>query len=214
MIPHTEVTYLFDPLCGWCYGASPALTALAATPELTVRLAPTGLFSGSGARPMDDGFAAYAWANDQRIERLSGQVFSRAYRDRVLADRSRMFDSGPATLALTAVSLEAPERELETLKAIQMARYVEGSDITSPAVLAGIVRMIGLDAVADRLAVPDQTLLDAVQARTSVARQTMLAFGAQGVPTLIVANDDGHRMLRSNTLFGSVESLLAHIASA
>lgn len=70
------VTYLFDPLCGWCYGAAPVLGALAQQPGIRVELLPTGLFAGDGARAMDNEFAAYAWSNDQRIERLTGQPFS------------------------------------------------------------------------------------------------------------------------------------------
>ncbi|RUZ44799.1 DsbA family protein, partial [Mesorhizobium sp. M7A.F.Ca.CA.004.05.2.1] len=27
---NSEVTYLFDPLCGWCYGATPMLDRLSA----------------------------------------------------------------------------------------------------------------------------------------------------------------------------------------
>jgi hypothetical protein len=40
----TPVTYLFDPLCGWCYGASATVRRLAAHPDFAVKLAPTGLF--------------------------------------------------------------------------------------------------------------------------------------------------------------------------
>src|SRR3954447_5086798 len=113
-----QITYLFDPLCGWCYGASTLIEQLVARPDFAVELAPTGLFAGEGARPMDDGFAAYAWTNDQRISRLSGQPFSEAYRRDVLGDRTRLFDSGPATLALTAVALTAPDREFAALKGL------------------------------------------------------------------------------------------------
>ena len=48
--PTTTVTYLFDPLCGWCYAAAPVLARLQATPGVQVVLAPTGLFAGAGAR--------------------------------------------------------------------------------------------------------------------------------------------------------------------
>lgn len=105
--------YVFDPLCGWCYGAGAAVAALEDVPGLEVELLPSGLFSGEGARSMDDSFAAYAWSNDQRIERLTGQPFSGRYRSKVLADRQQRFDSGAATLALTAVALISPQRELE-----------------------------------------------------------------------------------------------------
>ncbi|GAB3442049.1 hypothetical protein [Insolitispirillum peregrinum] len=45
-----HITYLFDPLCGWFYGAGPALERLAARDDVTLDLAPTGLFADDGAR--------------------------------------------------------------------------------------------------------------------------------------------------------------------
>ena len=55
-----QIDYLFDPLCGWCYGAGPALEKLAGLDNVRLTLAPTGLFAGQGARAMDQHFAAYA----------------------------------------------------------------------------------------------------------------------------------------------------------
>ena len=141
-----QLTYLMDPLCGWCYGASPALQALRAEPGIQITIAPTGLFAGDGSRPMNAEFARYAWTNDQRIASLTGQRFTEAYRTQVLDDHSKRFDSGPATLALTAVQLTAPERELDALGALQLARYVEGRDTADLAVLAAILGELGLDA--------------------------------------------------------------------
>ncbi|MGO8499763.1 DsbA family protein, partial [Rhizobium ruizarguesonis] len=51
---------------------------------------------------LDERFAAYAWHNDERINRLTGQVFIQLYRDQVLAGADGMFDSAPATLAIIA----------------------------------------------------------------------------------------------------------------
>ena len=67
-MPAISVTYLFDPQCGWCYAAAPALQTLQGREDVQLLLAPTGLFASGGARPMDAQFAAYAWANDQRIQ--------------------------------------------------------------------------------------------------------------------------------------------------
>ncbi|MDR3452404.1 MAG: DsbA family protein [Rhodoferax sp.] len=177
--------YLFDPLCGWCYGAAPAVTGLQAQPGIDIELLPTGMFSGDGARPMDDAFAAYAWSNDQRIEGLTGQRFSERYRDQVLGNRQQRFDSGPATLALTAVSVTDPARELESLKAIQHARFVAGSDVTSLANLADLLNALDLGRAAARLTHLDADLLGVNQARTERARALMRELGARGVPTLV-----------------------------
>ncbi|MDO9698964.1 hypothetical protein ACI3PS_05200, partial [Glaesserella parasuis] len=66
-----KIYYLFDPLCGWCYGASATLQKLNEIYPLA--LAPTGLFYQSG-RKMDADFARYAWDNDQRLHIVPSQL--------------------------------------------------------------------------------------------------------------------------------------------
>jgi len=209
-----HVTYLFDPLCGWCYGASTLLEQLVARPDFDFELAPTGLFAGDGARPMDDGFADFAWTNDQRISRLSGQPFSEAYRRNVLGDRTRLFDSGPATLALTAVALTAPDRAFEALKAIQVVRYVEGRDSTDISVLSDVLRAMNLSEVAARLAMPDAALIAAYRARLEAGRAEMRRFGANGVPALIIGTGNDRRLMQASALFGSLDVLVDGLKAA
>jgi putative protein-disulfide isomerase len=210
----TQVTYLFDPLCGWCYGASAKLEQLAVQPDVTLRLVPTGLFAGAGGRSMDAEFAAFVWANDQRIGKLSGQSFSEDYRRKVLDDRTSRIDSGPATLALTAVSITAPDREFEALKAIQKARYVEGRDITDISVLSEILRGLGLVAAAERLVASDAELVSANQKRIADANADMRKFGANGVPNLIVGAGDKRRLVAGGVLFESLETLVEELKAA
>lgn len=207
------VTYLFDPLCGWCYGASPAIAMLPAIGDLALELLPTGLFSGAGARPLDEGFAAHACAYDQRIHALTGQVFSERYRTGVLGDRSQRIDSGPATLALTAVALTAPDREFAALAAIQSARYADGLDITAAATLADILAALGLDAAASLFAEGADELTVADAARVERGRQLMAAYRASGVPTLLFDDGSHRRKLDSEILF-SKPGRLAAILSA
>lgn len=211
------VHYLYDPLCGWCYGAFPAISSLLETPGLTVHLLPTGLFSGIGARPMDDAFASFAWSNDQRIERLTGQRFSESYRSHVLGDRGTLFDSSAATLALTAVSLMQPTRELEALKAIQHARYVDGKDVTSRESLVRLLEDIGLDTSASRLAKGDADLFAISQGRVSEAQLLMREVGARGVPTLVAGSGDRKTLLNTSACYSNppnVEALLSQLASS
>ena len=211
-MPTVTVTYLFDPLCGWCYAAAPALKFLQAQEGVEVVLAPTGLFAGAGARPMDAQFAAYAWSNDQRIQQLTGQPFTQAYRERILGAEGGRFDSGPATLALTAVAQTAPERELEALHALQHARYVDGRDNADPAVIAEVLREVGLADAAAQVLAPDATLRARTAERVAQAQSTLHAVGARGVPQLVVAGQGGvPRVLSSAALLGPRENLLAQV---
>jgi len=208
------LNYIFDPLCGWCYGAGAALGAIAGTGAVELRLRPSGLFSGDGARLMDDAFAAYAWSNDQRIERLTGQRFSERYRTEVLADRRQMFDSGPATMALTAVASTEPDRELDALKAIQHARYVEGRDVTRPDSLAAILEGLGLSQAARRLVQPDDRLLDANRDRIAQARSMRREFGVQGVPAFVLERGDQRRLLHSSAVFSNPQAFFDQLNAA
>ncbi len=213
--PSITVTYLFDPLCGWCYAVAPALKYLQGVERIRVALAPTGLFAGAGARPMDAQFSAYAWANDQRIQQLTGQPFTQAYRDRILGVANGRFDSGPATLALTAVAQTAPERELDALHALQHARYVEGRDNADAAVIADVLCSLGLQAAAAVLHEPHDALRAALLERVAAARVTMQLLGAQGVLQLAVAVQGGaSQLVGGDTLLGPREGLLARVQTA
>jgi putative protein-disulfide isomerase len=209
-----HVTYLFDPLCGWCYGAGLALERIAGLEKVNLELAPTGLFAGEGARPMDAHFAAFAWQNDQRIARLTEQPFSEAYRQQVLGAAGSMFDSAPATLALVAVGLTAPSRELAALKAIQRARYVDGRNNSDLVTVAGVLADAGFGAAAARVRSPDQELMAAYRTRVQAARKTMAHFGVNGVPALIVGEGDARRLLPSGALFGGFEALADQLKAA
>lgn len=206
------VTYLFDPLCGWCYGASPVIQALAARSDITLELAPTGLFSGGG-RVLDAAFAEFAWLNDMRIAKLTGLRFTEAYRQQVLGGHGSPFDSTAATLALSAVKRVEPLRELQALVALQEARYVQGLNTCDLTVVAQVLRDMGLAEAADLLLAPDDDL-KALNALRVVQAQTLKRrFGAQGVPAITVTDAKGSRMLNSNLLFGPVDNLLWQISA-
>lgn len=194
-----KLILVYDPLCGWCYGATPGVRRLAA--HASVDMVPAGLFAGTGARPMDDAFAQHAWENDQRIAKLSGQPFSARYRERVLAVRGGMLDSEPATIALTAARQVGPQHELPALEAIQKARYVEGRDVTDYAVLAMVLSSLELADAADRLRNDPAGLEKAAHARMREGQQLLRSVGAQGVPTLIDLTGPRPRAVPSELLY-------------
>ncbi|WP_214473671.1 DsbA family protein [Mesorhizobium sp. dw_380] len=210
---NSDVTYLFDPLCGWCYGATPMLDRLSAC-GVRIELLPTGLFSGAGARPMDEGFAAHAWANDQRIERLTGQSFTQTYRHNVLNVRGTLLDSRAATLGISAAGLEDPSRPMIALKAIQRARYVDGRDVVTVEGVAAVLADAGMAEAAERLKKPTDTLLTAHRELVGRGRALFRRLHANGVPSIAVIRNNAPRLIGSNALFGSFDNLVAHIGAA
>lgn len=206
-----RITYLFDPLCGWCYGAGPALEKLSRLDGVTLDLAPTGLIAGEASRPMDKQFASYAWQNDQRIARLTGQPFSDAYREHVLGAAGGLFDSAPATLGLVAVGLSEPAREIEALNILQRARYQDGRNNSDLSVVAETLAAADFIEAAQRVQAPDESLLAAYRSRISAARADMAGFGVQGVPAILVRSEDQCRKIDSRFLYGEFDLLAAEL---
>lgn len=176
--------------------------------NLKLELATTGMFAGVNGRAMNTQFAQYAWSNDLRIAKMTGQRFSEQYRSQVLGQTGGMLDSEAATLALTAVSLTEPHRERETLKRLQEARYIDGLDITSLTIVEKLLRDTDLTAAADQLTSGSAELSQCYDARMLNAQRLMQTFGATGVPALIVTKGDSRRLLRGDALFGSFENLM------
>ncbi len=160
---------------------------------------------------MDERFASYAWQNDQRIGHLTGQVFSPAYRDRVLARVGGMFDSATATLGIIAVGLTQPDDERAALNAIQHARYVEGRNNSETADVADVLEQAGFADAAARIRQPDETLLSICRDRIAIGRRLMAEFHADGVPTLLVGNGNQRRKLKSSFLYGDFGLLAAEL---
>lgn len=207
------IEYLYDPLCGWCYGALPALKALSERFD-PIRLCPTGLFSGNGAIPMGPGFAKTAKSNDARIARLSGQEFSDRYFDKILCAATGTVDSGSATLLLTAVHLIEPASEIEALRIIQEERYVRGGDITKIEPLDQLMRKSGFSSSADLLRDQPMKVDSARAGRISRAEKLMRILGVSGVPTLIANGADGPKIINTNTLYNNSTELVNLIRAA
>lgn len=163
---------------------------------------------------MDADFAAFAWSNDQRIARLTGQSFSERYRESVLGDHRRLFDSGPSTVALTAVALTDPARELDALKAIQQARFVDGLDIADLQTLASVLISIDIKEAAAMIERPDSALLGANRTRTDYAQALMTEFGARGVPTFIADSGAKSWLLHSRAIYSNPKALIDQLQAA
>lgn len=203
---------LVDPLCGWCWGAVPAFEKMAAA-GLPLEIVCSGLFIGD--RPMTPEFADYAWQSDQRIGLMTGQIFSREYNEKVLRNFDTKFDSGPATLAVTAVQMREPEKALKVLHALQAARWVAARDITSEEVVATVLRESGVGRnTVEAFLSEDQEIIDELNNRANFARAVLTQVDARGVPTVVRVGERAFEKIDSRWLFEDVDAIVVKLASA
>jgi len=178
----TTLHYIYDPLCGWCYGAAPLVKAARAV--LAVRPHGGGMMTGAHRQAVTPQLRAYVKQHDERIAQLSCQPFGLEYLDGLLCDTGVVFDSEPPTAAMLAAEQMAG-RGLDMLAQLQIAHYVEGRQIADRATLIAVAVTLDLDPAAFAEAL-DRQLGAAVQAHIRTTRELMAQVGAQGFPCFVL----------------------------
>ncbi len=174
--------YIYDPLCGWCYGAAPLVRA--AREILAVQAHGGGMMTGANRQQVTPQLRAYVKQHDARIAQLTGQPFGPAYADGLLHASGVLLDSEPPTAAILAAEAIAG-RGLDMLAQLQIAHYVEGRRIAEPATLLEIAAELGLDTQTFAAAFAQQSGA-AVQRHIEETRHLMEEVGARGFPGFVL----------------------------
>lgn len=176
--------YLYDPLCGWCYGAEPLVTAAANVDGLALRLHAGGLWPQPTRLP--DHMRRYIQQADARVGQMSGQPYGDAYLNGLLLDPDLVLESRPVIAAVLAAQAVDPSKALPMLRGIQHAHYERGKHVVRAETLREIAAEIGLDAAEFERA------LRAVPVDEHIAesQELMNNVGAQGFPTFVLQIGD------------------------
>jgi putative protein-disulfide isomerase len=192
--------YIHDPLCGWCYGASPLVQA--ARSVLPVQAHGGGMMSGARRQRVTPQLRQYVMPHDQRIAQASGQPFGAAYVDGLLRDESAVFDSEPPITAVLAADALA-ERGLDLLARVQKAHYVEGKRIADFAVLRDLAVELGIDGAAFEQAFR-RLEGAATQAHITQSRALLTQVGGQGFPTFALRTGERMTVIDTGSFLGHV----------
>lgn len=171
-----KLHYLYDPLCGWCYGAEPLVLAAIEVDGLELVLHGGGLWPEPTQLPEET--RRYIAQADGRVGAMSGQPYGDAYLKGLLFDPNLVLESRSTTAAVMAAKSIDPKNELMMLKAIQHAHYEGGRHVVRPEVLLEIAMECGMaqEKFAEAF---EQAHVDAHLAES---RQLMERIGASGFP--------------------------------
>ncbi|MBC3375611.1 DsbA family protein [Pseudomonas sp. SWRI92] len=193
--------YIYDPLCGWCYGAKPLIQA--ARTVLPVVAHGGGMMTGANRQPVSAQLRNYVMPHDQRIAEYTGQPFGEAYFDGLLRDHSAVFDSTPPTAAVLAAE-QLGGLGLELLERLQTGHYVEGRRIADHTVLLELAQSVGLESQAFQA-----TMLTVdVQAHVQDSRALLARVGGQGFPTLALEQDGQYRVIDIGPWLGKPQAFV------
>lgn len=73
----TTLHYIFDPLCGWCYGAAPLVKAAQSLPGLKIVPHAGGMMTGNNRRQITDEWRNYVIPHDKRIAEMTASLLAK-----------------------------------------------------------------------------------------------------------------------------------------
>jgi len=181
-MPELRLVYIADPMCSWCYGFSPVITALAERFEgrLGLQVVVGGLRAGNTApmRAEDKDYIREAWT---RVGAASGQPFDLSFFDR----EGFVYDTEPACRAVVTARRLLPRLALPFMTRVAQAFYAENRDMTSAGEIAVVAEEAGFDPqqFGDAFLAPDtrnETFQDFLTAQE---------LEISGFPTLIAGSE-------------------------
>ncbi len=178
----SEVIFVGDPMCSWCYGFGPELTKL----REELKGVPFSMIMG-GLRDgeiFDEAKLKNHLGYWQAVHEATGLPFDAT----ALSQEGFNYTTEPACRAVVTVRSLDKSKEYAMYSALQKAFYAEGSDVTQEDVLVEVAESVGVDKTLFAEKLQSEGMYKAAQADKQKAR----TYGVSSFPTLIIIDKQGH----------------------
>jgi len=210
LMSSSRLVYVYDALCGWCYGFSPVIRRLeeAFRDRLVVDVVSGGMVTGDRIAPVAS-MAHIIKTHGPRVEETTGVRFGESFKNGLLAEGTAIFSSVKPSVALCVLKDLAPEKTVAFAGAIQHAVYFDGLPPDETATYRTLATDFGLDAdeFVRRMGYPHYGMV----ANQEFAQATK--WGIQGFPSVVLFhNGQGYLIARGympyDTLAAGIDSIL------
>ncbi|HAS38855.1 MAG TPA: hypothetical protein DCS93_00180 [Microscillaceae bacterium] len=123
-----QVMYIFDPLCGWCYGFSPVIKKLKDEFQevFDFKVYTGGMVLGDRIGTIAEKFKFLQDGAVENVEKTTGVQFGEAFKTNMLEKGDYIVNSEPPSIAFTSLRALAPNQDIELAHDIQNALYRDG----------------------------------------------------------------------------------------
>ena len=176
-----EIIYIGDPMCSWCWGFSPVLSAIHAEfSELApMRIIVGGLRAGE-TKPMTGDMKAFIRHHWESVHEATGQPFCFD----ILEGDGFAMDTEPACRAVVTMRNLRSIAALPYFERLHHAFYAENKAINDAATLAGLAEPFGI--------APDEftEMFNDHDTKNRTAQDfvTSQRLGVRGFPTILLRN--------------------------
>ncbi|ARN76951.1 hypothetical protein BST97_02455 [Nonlabens spongiae] len=180
-----KLIYIYDALCGWCYGFSPVIHEFVATNKLDCEVLSGGMITGNRVGPIGE-VAGYIKTAYKDVEERSTVRFGKDFLNGTLEEGSAVFTSIPAAIAMAVFKNVMPKHLLDYASEIQRAIYHQGKPPADHATYANIVIKYGIEPNSFKELMSKTEYFDQAQDEFDHVAQ----LGVSGFPTLMLEKDD------------------------
>ncbi len=209
-----KIVYVYDPLCGWCYGFSQVIRQLKDQYEsqLDFQVYSGGMAVGQRAVPIKQ---AYGYIKNALgvVEQTTGVRFGSNFKA-LLEDGEYVYNSIPPCLALTVFKDLSAQSPVDFAHDLQHAFFYEGKSLNDPATFQSLAERYGIAPGDFAQAYQDESYRQMMYEEFRYCQQ----LGVTGFPTLIFQHADQRNILSRgyqsyDTLQAVVEEILTTYAS-
>lgn len=178
-----KIIYIYDALCGWCYGFSPVAVQLKQrfSNNFEFEVWSGGMVTGERVGPLGP-MADYIEKAYPTVEARTGIRFGEAYLNNILRNKEYVSDSFPPSLALTVFKSFHPEHAAEFAHQMQRALYLEGKDLSKTDTFTPLLAEWGIPETDFRKRLEDPAYAE----RTRLEFKQAAELGVTGFPTMLL----------------------------
>ena len=178
-----RLIYVYDALCGWCYGFSPVIRRFHDTyhDQFTFDVMSGGMMTGPRSQPISESMG-YVRSALQIVEEQTGVEFGQAYVENILDPGTYISDSSKPGQAMTLFRVLQTGRDIEFAATLQNALYRDGIDLNVDAHYGPLVEPYGVDPDEFVAHLNDAAIIDQTTQEFSLVAQ----MGINGFPSVII----------------------------
>ncbi len=206
-----SLIYVYDALCGWCYGFSPVMKKLYEKYHGSVafEVISGGMITGERVGEIGKVAPYISWAYKD-VEKRTGVRFGEKFLNGVLKDGTAIFSSTKPGLALSVFKKHLPERAVEFAHALQSAIYYDGIEPDKFESYLPYAELFGLDGAAF---IAEMHLSDTEKAMLADFKLTQ-QLGVSGFPTTFFLQDQHlYAIARGYTDFENIDAAVQELLS-
>lgn len=184
--PKDTILYVYDPMCGWCYGFDPVMEQVAKEwgDRVHFQVISGGMITGERQGVIAPQMAVYILNTAPRLEKMTGVKFGDIFL-KALSDGTYYASSERPSRALAVFRGIHPEKAIAFVHAMQKEVFLKGNSLEDDATYRSLCNDFGIDADAFL------TALDSPATKNAALQDFALSsrLGVSGFPAVLGIRD-------------------------